>query len=198
MTGTTLRAAATRRYRDASPRRMVPVTILILCGCSSGPGRIEKENDRLREQVLDLETQNARLQGRARELEAQLLLKAANEIQKLHDNWDQATPDDIDNILTYNRKLWMLFFDTAIENPEDRPVDLRTPHPAGPFAHKFIVPRTEQPHVQRACAISDQPRRPQSRQVLRYPGQNARIKPAEQHRDVRRLLEMMVRETVDK
>lgn len=60
-----------------------------------------------------------------RELEGQLLLKAANEIQKLHDNWDQATPEDIDNILNYNRKLWMLFFDTALENPDGRPVDLR-------------------------------------------------------------------------
>lgn len=60
-----------------------------------------------------------------RELEGQLLLKAANEIQRLHDKWDEATPEDIDNILTYNRKLWMLFFDTAIENPDERPVDLR-------------------------------------------------------------------------
>ncbi len=60
-----------------------------------------------------------------RDLEGQLLLKAASEIQKLHDNWDSATPEDIDNILTYNRKLWMLFFDTAIENPDERPVDLR-------------------------------------------------------------------------
>lgn len=60
-----------------------------------------------------------------RELEGQLLLKAANEIQKLHDQWDNATPEDIDNILTYNRKLWMLFFDTAIENPDGRPIDLR-------------------------------------------------------------------------
>lgn len=60
-----------------------------------------------------------------RELEGQLLLKAAGELQKLHDNWDQATPEDIDNILNYNRKLWMLFFDTALENPDERPVDLR-------------------------------------------------------------------------
>ncbi len=63
--------------------------------------------------------------GDQRELESQLLLKAANEIQRLYDRWDEATPEDIDNILTYNRKLWMLFFDTAIENPDDRPVDLR-------------------------------------------------------------------------
>jgi len=60
-----------------------------------------------------------------RELEGQLLLKAANELQRLQERWDEATPEDIDNILTYNRKLWMLFFDTAIENPDSRPVDLR-------------------------------------------------------------------------
>lgn len=60
-----------------------------------------------------------------RELEAQLLFKAAGELQKLHDRWDEATPEDIENILTYNRKLWMLFFDTAVENTDDRPLDLR-------------------------------------------------------------------------
>lgn len=60
-----------------------------------------------------------------RGLEGQLLLKAANELQKLHDNWDKATPVDVEDILTYNRKLWMLFFDTAIEEPDERPVDLR-------------------------------------------------------------------------
>lgn len=63
-----------------------------------------------------------------RELEAQLLLKAANEIQNLHDKWDDATVEDIDNVMSYNRKLWMVFFDTAVENPdpsEDRPLDLR-------------------------------------------------------------------------
>lgn len=60
-----------------------------------------------------------------RELEAQLLIKSANELQRLHDKWDEATPEDIDNILTYNRKLWMVFFDTALENPDERPTDLR-------------------------------------------------------------------------
>jgi flagellar protein FlaF len=63
-----------------------------------------------------------------RELEAQLLLKAANEIQTLQNKWDEATTEDIENILSYNRKLWMVFFDTAAENPdpnEDRPLDLR-------------------------------------------------------------------------
>ncbi len=60
-----------------------------------------------------------------RELEANLLLKSAAEMQKLHDRWSEATPEDVDNILTYNRKLWTVFFDTALENPDDRPLALR-------------------------------------------------------------------------
>lgn len=60
-----------------------------------------------------------------RQLEAHVLLKAANELQKLHDRWDEATPEDIENILSYNRKLWLMFFDAAIEDEEKRPIDLR-------------------------------------------------------------------------
>jgi flagellar protein FlaF len=60
-----------------------------------------------------------------RELESHLLLKAASEIQVLYDRWDEATDEDINNILTYNRKLWTVFFDSAVENPDDRPKALR-------------------------------------------------------------------------
>lgn len=72
--------------------------------------------------------QKSREGANQRELEGQLLIKSANEIQKLHDRWDEATTEDIDNVLSYNRKLWMVFFDTAVENPdasENRPLDLR-------------------------------------------------------------------------
>lgn len=72
--------------------------------------------------------QQAREGVNQRELEGQLLIKSANEIQKLRDRWDEATPADIDDILAYNRKLWMVFFDTAVENPDDgesRSLDLR-------------------------------------------------------------------------
>jgi len=79
-------------------------------------------------QATDIYGQQAREGVDQRELEGQLLSKAANEIQRLHDRWDEATTEDIDNVLSYNRKLWMVFFDTAAENPnpsEDRPLDLR-------------------------------------------------------------------------
>ena len=62
-----------------------------------------------------------------RELEGRVLLKSARMIQELQDNWDNANRDIIEETLKYNRQIWMMFYDTALENPEgNRPNDLRS------------------------------------------------------------------------
>ena len=62
-----------------------------------------------------------------RELEAQVLLKSARFLQDIQDNWDNVTSDVLEETLRYNRQIWMLFYDTALENPEgNRPNDLRS------------------------------------------------------------------------
>lgn len=62
-----------------------------------------------------------------RELEGMVLLKSAKMIQDLYDDWDNANKDVIEATLKYNRQVWMIFYDTALENPEgDRPNDLRS------------------------------------------------------------------------
>jgi flagellar protein FlaF len=62
-----------------------------------------------------------------RELEAHVLLKAARFLADLQKNWDQVTPDMLEDTLKYNRQIWMMFYDTALENPEEnRPNDLRS------------------------------------------------------------------------
>lgn len=62
-----------------------------------------------------------------RELEARVLLKAANMIKDLQNDWAGATPDALASALKYNRNIWMMFYDTALENPEGtRPSDLRS------------------------------------------------------------------------
>ena len=62
-----------------------------------------------------------------RELEGRVLLKAARMMKDLQDDWDNSTPDLIEATLKYNRQIWMMFYDTAMENPEgDRPTDLRS------------------------------------------------------------------------
>jgi flagellar protein FlaF len=53
-----------------------------------------------------------------RELEADLLLKAASRLQAIKDGWDASKPQ-LDDALLYNRKLWTIFMTsaTSAENP---------------------------------------------------------------------------------
>ena len=62
-----------------------------------------------------------------RELEAHVLLKSAKFLTTLQEDWDNVTPDILEDTLKYNRQIWMMFYDTALENTEgDRPNDLRS------------------------------------------------------------------------
>ena len=61
------------------------------------------------------------------ELEARVLLKSAKILQDLQSDWDNVTSEILEECLKYNRQIWMLFYDTAIENPDnDRPANLRS------------------------------------------------------------------------
>jgi flagellar biosynthesis activator protein FlaF len=66
--------------------------------------------------------------GDQRELEARVLLKSAKLLQDLQTDWDNVTPQTLEEALKYNRQIWMLFYDTALENKdeESRPNDLRS------------------------------------------------------------------------
>lgn len=62
-----------------------------------------------------------------RELEAHVLLKATRFLQDIQSDWDNVTSEVLEETLKYNRQIWMMFYDTALENPEgDRPNDLRS------------------------------------------------------------------------
>lgn len=62
-----------------------------------------------------------------RELEGRVLLKAAGMLQDLQGDWDKVTPEILGETLKYNRQIWLMFYDTAMENPEgNRPNDLRS------------------------------------------------------------------------
>ena len=62
-----------------------------------------------------------------RELEGRILLKSAKMLKDLQDDWDNVNTEILESTLKYNRQVWMVFYDTALENPEgDRPNDLRS------------------------------------------------------------------------
>ncbi len=55
--------------------------------------------------------------GSARELEARVLIKASKQLQALQARWDTGmTAEEMNEALTYNRQIWMMFVDTALEN----------------------------------------------------------------------------------
>lgn len=65
--------------------------------------------------------------GSQRELEGRILLKSNRQIQAVIDNWETRGKDDLEEALKYNRQIWMLFYDTALENKDgDRPNTLRS------------------------------------------------------------------------
>jgi flagellar protein FlaF len=60
----------------------------------------------------------------ARELEADLLLKAASRLQTIRDSWDQSKPA-LDDALLYNRKLWSIFLTSVTSNENPLPPEIR-------------------------------------------------------------------------
>jgi flagellar protein FlaF len=59
-----------------------------------------------------------------RDLEADLLLKAASRLQAIRDNWDD-TKATLEEALLYNRKLWSIFLTSATGGDNPLPSDVR-------------------------------------------------------------------------
>src|SRR5712691_99777 len=67
-----------------------------------------------------------------RELEADLLLRAAAQLQSVVDKWDGNKSDAYHSALTYNRKLWVILF-SAVTSP-DNPLPTGTRENVGNLA----------------------------------------------------------------
>ncbi len=59
-----------------------------------------------------------------RELEASLLIKAATRLQIIADDW-LGREGDLDEALTYNRKLWTLLVSAVIKEDNPLPVEIK-------------------------------------------------------------------------
>jgi len=59
-----------------------------------------------------------------RDLEAQLLLRAASRLQSVHDDWE-GQRSALDHALLFNRKLWTVFLTSVTNQDNPLPADLR-------------------------------------------------------------------------
>jgi flagellar protein FlaF len=68
--------------------------------------------------------QTAKETASPRQLEANLLLKAAAKLQAVHESWGEK-PIGLNEALTYNRRLWTVFIDSVIDNDNRLPLQVR-------------------------------------------------------------------------
>jgi flagellar protein FlaF len=59
-----------------------------------------------------------------RDLEAQLLLRAASRLQNVHDHWESQRAG-LDHALLFNRKLWTIFLTSAANTDNPLPAEVR-------------------------------------------------------------------------
>jgi flagellar biosynthesis activator protein FlaF len=59
-----------------------------------------------------------------RQLEANLLLKAAAKLQAVHESWREK-PVGLNEAITYNRKLWTVFIDAVLKDDNQLPLAVR-------------------------------------------------------------------------
>jgi len=60
-----------------------------------------------------------------RELEANLLSKSATNLQRIRDNWDTSTNNDLGAALRFNRRLWTVFMTSVTDPSSTLPQDVR-------------------------------------------------------------------------
>ena len=60
-----------------------------------------------------------------RELEASLLSKSATNLQRIRDNWDGSSNNDLAAALRFNRRLWTVFMSSVSDPSSPLPQDVR-------------------------------------------------------------------------
>ncbi|GAB4530941.1 MAG: flagellar biosynthesis regulator FlaF [Roseibium sp.] len=60
-----------------------------------------------------------------RELEANLLMKAAARLQLIKDEWNESSLAEKDDALVYNRKLWTILVTSATSQESQLPQDIK-------------------------------------------------------------------------
>lgn len=68
--------------------------------------------------------ETAKLTSTPRQLEASLLLKAASQLQDIHDSWS-GDMDALQSVLHYNQRLWTVFVGAVAEDDSPLPQELR-------------------------------------------------------------------------
>jgi flagellar protein FlaF len=103
----------------------------------------------MHQQAAQAYQQVAKRTGNPRDLEANLLSRSAADLQRIRENWDIAR-DDLRNALTFNRRLWHVFLNSATSNDNPLPQALRqNVANLGLFVMKHTIKTEAKPEAQK-------------------------------------------------
>jgi len=101
----------------------------------------------------DAYSETAKVTRAPRQLEASLLLKAASQLQEVHDNWSDDT-STLESVLHYNRRLWTVFVGAVAEEDSPLPVEIRNNVASlGVFIFKHSLEVQEDPSPEKLLAL---------------------------------------------
>jgi flagellar protein FlaF len=69
--------------------------------------------------------QTAKVVESPRQRESALLMKAAAGLQKVKDEWETSTEEELRTALTFNRKLWTIFMSAVTQDDSPLPPEVR-------------------------------------------------------------------------
>ncbi len=95
----------------------------------------------------------AKLTSKPRQLEASLLLKAASQLQDIHDSWpgDRAA---LHAVLAYNQRLWTVFVGAVAEDDSPLPQEIRDNVASlGVFIFKHTLETQQDPAPEKLLAL---------------------------------------------
>lgn len=105
------------------------------------------------QQAHDAYTEIAKVTKAPRQLEASLLLKAASQLQEVHDNWSEDTKT-LDSVLHYNRRLWTVFVGAVAEEGSPLPIEIRNNVASlGIFIFKHTLEVQQDPAPEKLLAL---------------------------------------------
>ncbi|MCH8239795.1 MAG: flagellar biosynthesis regulator FlaF [Proteobacteria bacterium] len=98
-------------------------------------------------------SKTAKLASKPRQLEASLLLKAASQLQDIHDSWP-GDRDALHAVLTYNQRLWTVFVGAVAEDDSPLPQEIRDNVASlGVFIFKHTLEIQQDPAPEKLLAL---------------------------------------------
>lgn len=77
------------------------------------------------QEAIDAYSETARVASSPRQLEASLLLKAASQLQEVHDQWPERPRGALNQALAFNRRLWTVFMSSMADETNPLPLNIR-------------------------------------------------------------------------